>query len=556
MPARSGTPIPSTPRWCSDTTTSAARTTSPRSGIQGDVPKADQESRRAEQGYNCGLALVGHTTLDCRRAARERATPTWRGRATARTSRGPAAAVVPQMYTPPAPANGVAVVDVSNSAHPRHVGHAAHAGRGRRVRDDPRGHDTERPVDPRRRPVRQRRREDRPEADGHLRRLDDCTKLELHGHVRLAGEHPQPHDLARRPLRLRHQPLQAVDISALVGRPTRADRRREYLGNIQDVMAGPPVADRPVGRPRRPAARPTLRGARRTRSNLEPRGVAVGLDGTTLYVGGQTPEFEIFTILDLRAWLQRDADGTLQGPPRRRQPAERPRPLGAHRDDRRRSRTSCTRRRASSVPPTAASPSTRTRSPDRPSRGSPTSPTRAHPARLAVRARDQRPARTAPTQLDSGANQSVHYHDVDDPDDTTFVMASMWNAGIRVFDVRDPAQPDRGRVLQPRATSTRGRPRCSTTRGRTSATSPRRARSGSRPRAAASGSCASKARSGDHLGLDAKNVQRGLQPLNVPVTDPGAPGRSGIGPITLPVSASTDIAPYYCTLSSLTAPLQ
>ena len=42
-----------------------------------------------------------------------------------------------------------------------------------------------------------------------------------------------------------------------------------------------------------------------------------------------------------------------------------------------------------------------------------------------------------PTQLDSRTNSSVHYHDVDDPDDTTFVMASMWNAGVRVFDVRD-----------------------------------------------------------------------------------------------------------------------
>ncbi|MCU1484787.1 MAG: repeat family protein, partial [Actinomycetia bacterium] len=35
----------------------------PETGIQGDVPKADQSSGRAEQGYNCGLALVGHTTL-------------------------------------------------------------------------------------------------------------------------------------------------------------------------------------------------------------------------------------------------------------------------------------------------------------------------------------------------------------------------------------------------------------------------------------------------------------------------------------------------------------
>ena len=34
----------------------------PETGIQGDVPMADQMSGRAEQGYNCGLALVGHTT--------------------------------------------------------------------------------------------------------------------------------------------------------------------------------------------------------------------------------------------------------------------------------------------------------------------------------------------------------------------------------------------------------------------------------------------------------------------------------------------------------------
>jgi hypothetical protein len=45
------------------------------------------------------------------------------------------------------------------------------------------------------------------------------------------------------------------------------------------------------------------------------------------------------------------------------------------------------------------------------------------------------------TQIRDGENDSVHYHDVDDPKNTHFVMASMWNAGIRVFDVRNPAQP-------------------------------------------------------------------------------------------------------------------
>jgi hypothetical protein len=41
----------------------------------------------------------------------------------------------------------------------------------------------------------------------------------------------------------------------------------------------------------------------------------------------------------------------------------------------------------------------------------------------------------------SQVNGSVHYHDVDDPKHTTFLMASMWNSGLRVADIRDPAHP-------------------------------------------------------------------------------------------------------------------
>jgi hypothetical protein len=41
-------------------------------------------------------------------------------------------------------------------------------------------------------------------------------------------------------------------------------------------------------------------------------------------------------------------------------------------------------------------------------------------------------------QASSGVNASVHYHDLDDAQHTTFAMLSMWNAGLRVVDVRDP----------------------------------------------------------------------------------------------------------------------
>ena len=49
----------------------------------------------------------------------------------------------------------------------------------------------------------------------------------------------------------------------------------------------------------------------------------------------------------------------------------------------------------------------------------------------------------------SMVNASVHYHDVDDPDDTTFAMTSMWNAGLRIWDVRDPYHPEEVAYFNP-----------------------------------------------------------------------------------------------------------
>src|SRR4051794_23019292 len=47
--------------------------------IQGDVPKADQDSGRAEKGYNCGLALLGYTALDGDDRPNENANMAWAG---------------------------------------------------------------------------------------------------------------------------------------------------------------------------------------------------------------------------------------------------------------------------------------------------------------------------------------------------------------------------------------------------------------------------------------------------------------------------------------------
>jgi hypothetical protein len=44
-------------------------------------------------------------------------------------------------------------------------------------------------------------------------------------------------------------------------------------------------------------------------------------------------------------------------------------------------------------------------------------------------------------QQASGVKSTIHWNDVDDPDHTTFVMLPMGNAGLRVFDVRNPERP-------------------------------------------------------------------------------------------------------------------
>ena len=45
------------------------------------------------------------------------------------------------------------------------------------------------------------------------------------------------------------------------------------------------------------------------------------------------------------------------------------------------------------------------------------------------------------TQVADGVNASVHYHDVDDSAHTSFALLSMWNAGLRIADLRDPRHP-------------------------------------------------------------------------------------------------------------------
>src|SRR5947209_4639325 len=82
----------------------------PEGVIQGDVPRADITSGRARQGYNCGLALVGHTKLDNDRVPTGNANMAWAGACAYVT--GPSSAVAPDAPSTPPANGGVAVVDV------------------------------------------------------------------------------------------------------------------------------------------------------------------------------------------------------------------------------------------------------------------------------------------------------------------------------------------------------------------------------------------------------------------------------------------------------------
>src|SRR5947209_4938439 len=71
-------------------------------GLQGDVPKADQDSGRAQQGYNCGLALVGYTPLDFDGRPNVNANMAWAGTCAYVSGSGGAPIVPETKPNPPA----------------------------------------------------------------------------------------------------------------------------------------------------------------------------------------------------------------------------------------------------------------------------------------------------------------------------------------------------------------------------------------------------------------------------------------------------------------------
>ena len=398
----------------------------PETGIQGDVPLADQQSGRAELGYNCGLALVGHTTLDGHGRTTSNANMAWAGDCAYVSGSG---AVFGRGT--PSPGGGVAVVDVSDPRNPRHVRTLVSEGAALTSETLHAVETADRSV----LVVGEYGNQSGGDKPMDVYDVSDCAdpvlldtfrwpenihNLTISGHGRYV---------------FATQPLQVLDIEPLFDDDPMTGMR--YLGNLEDVTPYPivPLAPGPDVDDALPEEVRNLRTDGYLSHEAWP-----SADGTRLYLGGQLPTFEVFTILDITDWLERDAANQPAGPPE----------VISQRSGRGHSVRTATiggRRYAlhseesvfglaKGCLPEQLNPFAGPAEPWLTDIADETNPVPVSQFGLAI----NRPENCA-AQLDSGVDASVHYHDVDDPDDTTFVMASMWNAGLRIFDVRNPSQP-------------------------------------------------------------------------------------------------------------------
>jgi hypothetical protein len=353
----------------------------PETGIPGDVPLADQLSGRADEGYNCGLTLVGYNSLHGRGG---NANMAWAG---------PCAYIA---------GDGIAVVDVTDPTRPRHIKTLQGPGSDASVETLHAVVTPERSI-----LVTGRYGLFGMNGIGGPAPIDvwdvrNCRSPQLITSFELPWN---AHNLtlsADGKTLWNTLPLQAVDLTDL--------RHPRYLGNLEDQLRAQGVNKLMYAHEAWPSP-----------------------GGTRLYVGGQMGGDEELLILDIEGWPQRPARlvGRTPSPGHSIRPAT----IGG--------RAYLVNSDESIISPTAKgcvpdllTPVGGASQPFLTDISDETAPVVRSQFRLPI----NEPL-SCPAQIASGSNASVHYQDVDDPDDTTFIMASMWNAGLRVIDVRDPQRP-------------------------------------------------------------------------------------------------------------------
>jgi hypothetical protein len=349
----------------------------PETGIAGDVPLVDQLSGRADEGYNCGVAVVGYSSLGGRGG---NANMAWSGDCAYVTG------------------NGIAVLDVHDPAHPRQVTTLYGPGSSAAVEtihamDAPDRHVL----------VAGRYGLFGFKGEGGTGPIDiydttDCTHPKLLSTIELPDN---VHNLtltadARRVYST--LPLQAADLTDL--------RHPKFLGNLEDDLQADGVSHLEYAHEAWPSP-----------------------DGTRLYIGGQIVGDEELIVMDIHDWPHRRATvvGRTPLPGHSIRPATiGGKPFLINSDE------------------SVVSPTAKGCVPDLTPVGGPSQPyltdisdERAPHAVSQFRLPINEPQNCL-REIASGVNASVHYQDVDDAADTHFAMLSMWNAGMRIVDVRDP----------------------------------------------------------------------------------------------------------------------
>jgi hypothetical protein len=369
------------PGTVADASPGCGRFDRPETGIPGDVPLADQLSGRADHGYNCGLTLIGYNSLNHRG---NNANMAWAGQCAYVSG------------------DGIAVLDVADPTDPRLVTTLRGPGSAATV-------------------------ETLHAVVAPDRAILVAGRYGLYGQTGVGS--PSPVDVwdvrdCRNPVLLSTfwLPWNVHNLT--------------LTSDARTMWSTMPLQAADLTNPRQPKVLPNLE------DELRAGGVSKIMysheawpspDGKRLYVGGQMGGDEELLIIDVEGWPQRRAKvvGRMSGPGHSIRPATiGGKPFLINSDE------SILTPTAKGCVPDLATPVGGASRPFLTDISDETAPVVRGEYRLPI----NEPANCA-NQILSLSSGSVHYQDVDDPTDTTFAMFSMWNAGLRVVDVRDPSHP-------------------------------------------------------------------------------------------------------------------